>query len=266
MGIIRGFSGELGAILKLIVTGFIGYGILGYVVRNLDPSLIQNLFFPATIFTLTYIFVNFLSKITISPIVLFLRRFTPFIIDKILGVMLGTAKAMTIVLIIYNMVVQISDATEKELPDWLVGSYSEILLEEANVRFGPYLPNIKDLFALRKAQKGTNKINETLFNKYLGSEETEELLGHGSANRNSDEDSENQESNDDKKGSEGILGDKLKDIQKLMKHYQFMDKLDEEGLGEDSFEDSGDGDYENEDEIYGKDNLDALDSLINQLN
>ena len=254
MGLIRGFSGELGAILKLVVTGFIGYGILGVIVKNLDPSLIENLFFPATIFALTYIFVNFLAKITITPIVMAMRSFTPFIIDKIFGIGLGIAKAMTMTLIFYNLFVQMSDIMKKELPEWFVGSYSEIALEEANIVFSPYLPDIKDLLALRKAQKGDGDTNSALFNKFLNQDDNKELL-----NSDSNDDEENSE---ESPLAEGLLGDKLKDVQKLMKHYQFMDKLDDDGniSSEEESENSENG------EIYGEEQLQGLDALMKQLN
>lgn len=143
IGAVRGFSGELGSLLKLTLTIFISYKILNIINDKLDIPILQNIFFPAMMYTVVYIVTSFILKIIIYQMVFLLRSATPPIIDKPLGIILGFSKALLILTILYIITATAIFTLKIETPKWLQGTFTEKYCISLSLKLLNLIPNIE---------------------------------------------------------------------------------------------------------------------------
>ena len=134
VGVIRGLSGEVGALLKFALTSIISYKILGIVNEKLGTSLIQNIFFPISIIAVVYILTSFILKIFIIQIVFILRTVIPVFIDKPLGAIVGVTKSFLILTMIYTLIATIFYSLKQPNPEWLKDSRTEYHLNNLTIK------------------------------------------------------------------------------------------------------------------------------------
>jgi len=143
IGAVRGFSGELGSLLKLTLTIFISYKILDIINDKLDIPILQNVFFPAIMYTVVYIVTSFILKIIIYQMVFLLRSATPPIIDKPFGVILGFSKALLILTMLYIITATAIFTLKIETPKWLQNTFTQRYCTSLSLQFLRLIPNIE---------------------------------------------------------------------------------------------------------------------------
>lgn len=142
IGVIRGFSGELGSLLKLILTIVISYKLIAILNDKLDFSFTQNIWFPITIYTIVYILTSFFLKIILFQMVFILRTITPNMIDKPLGALLGFSKIIFILTIIYIITVTVIFSLKIDTPTWLKDTKTEKHFNNLSITFLNIIPNV----------------------------------------------------------------------------------------------------------------------------
>ena len=143
LGTYRGFSGELGSLLKLVLTIVISYKVLGMINEKLNFSFIQNIFFPMTIYSVVYILTSFILKIIIFQMVFMLRSIIPSVVDKPLGAILGFIKTILILIMIYIVAATTIFTLKIDTPKWLGGTKTESHLITLSIKFLNLIPNIE---------------------------------------------------------------------------------------------------------------------------
>lgn len=142
LGVSRGLSGELGALLKLIFTSLITYKIL-LIIDQKYNFILSNAITPIIMGVSIYFVINLLLKIIISPLTILLRTIIPTIIDKPLGMILGLGKSLLILTILYIITITVSYNITKEQPKWLKDSKSDLYFKNITIKIFAMIPSLK---------------------------------------------------------------------------------------------------------------------------
>jgi uncharacterized membrane protein required for colicin V production len=130
MGSYRGFSGELGATIKLFVTLFLSYGIMYLIRDKLDSSLINNFLVPMILFSTVYLITGFVIKFFTNQLVTLIRVILPKFVDKPLGVLLALTKASLIIFIVLFAIDKLKEVLNLQLPVWIAESQTNQFASE----------------------------------------------------------------------------------------------------------------------------------------
>ncbi|MBT4878649.1 MAG: CvpA family protein [Alphaproteobacteria bacterium] len=139
----RGFSVEVCDIIRVITAIITTFFAAYFLKETIEISIIEKPYYPISIYFSSYIFIGFFIKIIFYPVIILLKAFLPNIIDKLLGFILATVKC---VLIFISLLVFVAKFSPKNNPNWLSGSYTEIIYEKNQKLLKSNLEDYQDIF------------------------------------------------------------------------------------------------------------------------
>ena len=164
IGAYRGFSGELGSTIKLIVTSAISYFIIFAIKDKLGASLLDNLFVPIAIFSTIYFIIGFIIRFFTNQLVFLIRSILPSVIDKPLGVIFAISKAIAIILLLSFITNNLASLMKIGLPEIVSKSSLYELASTKSEKIG------KKYFS---KDEDKEKLIEKILSKSLGEGEPE---------------------------------------------------------------------------------------------
>lgn len=105
VGLARGLSGELISILKLLLTVILSQQLSAIIHQKFAIAAILNVILPSLLFGMIYFFLSIVSGIFLIPIRNLIDAIIPAIINKPLGLVIGSIKSVFIIIVAYNLYV-----------------------------------------------------------------------------------------------------------------------------------------------------------------
>lgn len=105
VGLARGLSGELISILKLLLTVILSQQLSAIIHQKFAIAAILNVILPSLLFGMIYFFLSIVSGIFLVPIRNLIDAIIPAIINKPLGLVIGSIKSVFIIIVAYNLYV-----------------------------------------------------------------------------------------------------------------------------------------------------------------
>ncbi len=103
VGLARGLSGELISILKLLLTVILSQQLSAIIHQKFAIAAILNVILPSLLFGMIYFFLSIVSGIFLVPIRNLIDAIIPAIINKPLGLVIGSIKSVFIIIVAYNL-------------------------------------------------------------------------------------------------------------------------------------------------------------------